>query len=159
MKTISLTQGKVTLVDDADYAKLAKHKWCAMRVRRLWYAVRVITLSGHGSDRKRRTLLMHREIMGATGTIEVDHENSDGLDNQRHNLRLATSLQNSQNTRDVVSSSRFKGVSWHKASERWRASIRANGRQISLGYFFDEAVAGEAYKRAALKYFGAFARY
>jgi hypothetical protein len=59
MKTIPLTQGKVALVDDEDYPELSKFRWCAVRHRNTWYAVR-----GESADGRRLTVRMHRQILG-----------------------------------------------------------------------------------------------
>ena len=45
--------------------------------------------------------------------------------------------------------SEFFGVSWHKQSGRWRASIREDGKQHNLGYFDDEQEAARAFDAAA----------
>lgn len=82
----------------------------------------------------------------------------DGLNNQRHNLRVATQMQNGQNQRPQTGkSSQYKGVSWYKASSAWRARIRVNKVLILLGEFASELEAAYAYDAAAREAFGEFA--
>ena len=38
----------------------------------------------------------------------------------------------------------YRGVSWRKDLEKWRAFVRANGKTISLGVFTDELEAAAA---------------
>lgn len=160
VKIISLTQGQVALVDDEDYARLNVHKWCAqkqpLKNRFIFYAVRCLPrLNG-----KRLRLNMHHEVLGITGLgIKVDHKNSNGLDNQKENLRPATRSQNSQNAQKAPNcSSKLKGVCWHKRRNKWNARIQLNGQRQSLGYFESETDAGNAYDFAAKQKFREFAR-
>ncbi len=44
--------------------------------------------------------------------------------------------------------SEYKGVSFHKASNKWRAEIRINGKNKYLGYFKTELEAHQAYQNA-----------
>ena len=147
MKEIPLTQGKVALVDDADYEWLNQWKWCASRRSKTWYAVR--------SSCK---IYMHRVIMDSP-EIQVDHEDLDGLNNQRANLRLATDVQNQQNT-GVSHNNRsgFKGVSWKKSHRKWQAYIRVDGKNRFLGYFDDPEEAKRVRDQSAILYHGGFAR-
>ena len=155
-KSIPLTRGFVALVDDEDYARLVAHKWCAMTNGHTSYAVRARSRR-HGG--RPGLILMHRIIIGATDEQIVDHENGNGLDNRRANLRFATESQNHWNQRPQVGrSSRFKGVSWHRLHARWRATIWFGGRSHALGYFSVETDAARAYDAAARTHFGAFAR-
>lgn len=55
-------------------------------------------------------------------------------------------------------SSRYRGVSWKKAIEKWRAYINKDGRRLHLGYFSSEEDAAYAYDAAAVQIFGDFAR-
>lgn len=92
------------------------------------------------------------------GVEKIDHRDGDGLNNQRHNLRPATTRQNGQNRRKVAAaSSAFKGVSFHLRDRKWQARIKVSAARIQLGYFESEADAARAYNAAALKYFGEFA--
>lgn len=45
MKTITLTQGEVALVDDADYGQLSRYKWFVSKREHTCYACRRILLS------------------------------------------------------------------------------------------------------------------
>lgn len=105
---------------------------------------------------------MHRVILSRKlrhSNFELtDHKNRDKLDNCRSNLRPATYLQNSGNQKTGYGSSKFKGVSWYKVTEKWLSQIQFEGKTKHLGYFTDELDAAKAYNEAALKHFGEFAR-
>lgn len=148
MKQITLTQGKVALVDDADFESLNQFKWHAAKIGGVFYALR------YARDLKQH-VRMHIELLGYKG---IDHIDGNGLNNQRSNLRPASVAQNNRNVglrRDNRSG--FKGVSFHKHNQKWRAYI-AFQRWIHIGYFSTAAEAAHAYDIAAKKYFGTFAR-
>lgn len=156
MKIIPLTQGKVAIVDDADYDWLNQWRWYARKNRNTFYAVRVVYLP-HG---KRTTILMHRQILGLEfgDKRESDHKNHEGLNNRRCNLRVCNCAQNQQNRNARRShSSAYKGVGWHKPRHNWRARIVNNGHRICLGYFVSEINAAHAYDKASKELFGEFA--
>jgi HNH endonuclease len=154
MKAIPLTQGKVALVDDADFEWLSQWKWQAVLEGHVWYAIR----TDRSGDRERK-VKMHRLIMGEPEGVEIDHQDGDGLNNQRGNLRQATHSQNHQNRRKIRGcSSKYKGVSWHKLCKRWQAYIKLSGVRRHLGLFKSEKVAALAYDFAARDLFGEFAK-
>ena len=154
VKGISLTQGKVTLVDDADYEWLNQWKWYAHRShperKEVFYALR--------SD-KRYTVAMHRLILDVPKGLQVDHINHNGLDNRRCNIRLCTQSQNTANSSHLRpnKTSQYRGVHWDKTHNRWRAGIRVNNKPYRLGRFTSEIDAARVYNRAALEHFGEFA--
>lgn len=98
-------------------------------------------------------------MRGAWPTGVVDHRNGNTVDDAWKNLRDCSRKQNSQNRRlNANSRSRHKGVQWNSRRGRWVALIRVNGKRLFLGYFEDPAAGALAYKAAALKHFGEFAR-
>lgn len=143
------------LVDDEDYDFLNQFTWSARKSRKkYWYAQRMYTKNGG-----RRTILMHRLILGVTNPkIFTDHEDHNGLNNQRKNLRVATPAQNSANkSSHKNASSKYLGVSWDKKLSKWRSRIMTNGVNKNLGFFRDEADAAIAYNEAAIKLHQEFA--
>ena len=151
MKEIELSQGKVALLDDEDYEWLNQWKWYAVSCGWSFYAARS---RRHNSPPTR----MHRLILGAQSGQLVDHRDGDGLNNQRANLRFATHRQNSTHRiRGPRNRSGYRGVSWDKSSNKWRASIRLDGRVVHLGMFTDPVEAAHAYDAAAIAHHGEFA--
>ena len=69
-------------------------------------------------------------------TLEIDHLNHDKLDNRIDNLSLGSAQSNMRNLpmRDDNTSGRV-GVSWAKREQRWRAQIKVDGQNKSLGYY------------------------
>ena len=47
------------------------------------------------------------------------------------------------------SSSKFRGVSWHKAGQKWQAKINIDGKLTRLGFFDDEETAARKYDEHA----------
>lgn len=69
-----------------------------------------------------------------------------------------TLLAEARRERKKRTSSRFIGVAWHKAAQKWSASIYTNGQHRYLGLFDDEVMAAEAYDHEAIKLRGDKAR-
>jgi hypothetical protein len=157
MKEIKLTQGKVALVDDADYEWLNQWKWHANISRNTFYAKRAVWISG---EKKYIHIKMHRLILGLTDPLVLaDHKDGNGLNNQRENLRSCTEHENRKNRSSYIGSkSKYKGVSLSPPSPNWRATITINGRMKHLGYFAKEEDAALAYNEAAANHHGEFAR-
>ena len=77
---------------------------------------------------------------GKWPTLEVDHINRDTADNRLINLRAVNARTNSLNR------STFKGGVSKLPSGNWRARIRVNGKQISIGTFALKEDALNAYQ-------------
>jgi hypothetical protein len=91
---------------------------------------------------------------------DIDHKDTNYLNNAWDNLRPATRSQNNANThRPTTNTSGFKGVWWNPPTCNWRAHIQVNGRHIHLGLFDTPENAHAAYCAAAARHFGEFARY
>jgi hypothetical protein len=160
MKTIKLTQGKESIVDDEDYQELNKYKWfCDSN----GYAVRAITIQSQnkkfGIKHKQKTILMHKVINNTPEGFETDHINGIKLDNRKSNLRIATSSQNKANVGlRTDNTSGYKGVCWNKKARKWVAQIMFNNEKIYIGYFAKKEQAATAYNTKALELFGEFVK-
>ncbi len=141
--------GRVAIIDVEDYDLISPWNWCLfeqVRQGRLHgpYAIRR-TPPGGG------TTLMHKLI---TGFDSTDHQDHDGLNNRRSNLR--DGARNQQNVRMHLSgSSRFKGVT--RRPHGWVAQLGHRGKNYYLGFFSDEEDAALAYDAAAWQMFGEYA--
>jgi hypothetical protein len=153
MKSIPLTRGFVTVVDDQNYEWLSQWSWCASSNRGQPYAIRGVNL-GNG---KHEGIKMHRVIINAPDGMEVDHISGDRLDNQRSNLRLCTVKQNRINRRrNNRGTSRYKGVT--RVGKWWLAQIQHDYVKHHLGKYSSEQDAALAYNEAAKRLHGEFAR-
>lgn len=148
---IPLTGGKYAVVSPEDYQWLSHWNWYLSGA----YAVR--EESGKG-------IYMHVEVMKCRVGIvpkvnqKIDHRNQDPLDNHRSNLRVATNALNVANSGLRSSnSSGYKGVSLHKVTQKWAASIRCGDRGVHLGVYKTREEAAYVYDQAALQIFGEFA--
>lgn len=114
-----------------------------------------VTLEGKSQYAHRLIFLWHHGYLPSS----IDHIDGNPRNNRIENLRGATHGQNHGNRKKPVNNtSGFKGVSWHKKSNKWCASIKVKYQQIYLGLYENPSVAAEAYASAAKKYFGEFAR-
>jgi hypothetical protein len=85
----------------------------------------------------------------------LDHIDLDKANDALSNLRLATKGQNCLNSKlSSRNTSGFRGVSFCNTTQRWRSSIRINGREKNLGRYDTPEEAHEAWKAAAASAFG-----
>lgn len=142
MKTITLSQGKEAIVDDVDFEHLSKRPWSFAE----GYAVR---------RQGKKTLRMHREVIGARSGMLVDHRNGNTLDNRRENLRECSYGHSVLNTRaHSRSKTGVKGVV--RFRDKYRATIQFRGKWKHIGLFETLEAAKEAYMDASLEMHGAF---
>lgn len=152
MKAIVLTRGRIATVDDEDFDRVNQHKGYARRKGSQYYGARSVILS----DGRRIQERLHQFLLGVRG---IDHQDGDGLNNRRGNLRRATQTQNMRGSRRKAhgATSQYRGVSWYSPSQKWRAKLKTGGQQIHLGHFDSETDAALAYDAAARLLFGDFA--
>jgi hypothetical protein len=151
-------------VDDEDYERLVALGPWRLRVagvvgktaNLLFYAYRVERIDG-----KQRMFMMHRELINVPEGYDTDHRDSNGLNNQKSNLRVATRSQNNANRRKGLEcSSVYKGVSskyFNGKFHHWQARIGCGGKKIDLGMFNNEHEAALAYNKKAKELYGEFA--
>lgn len=90
---------------------------------------------------------------------EIDHINGNVADNRIENLREANRHEQMWNRkRPVTNTSGFKGVSFYKRRDCWRANIANGGKLVHLGYFKTPEAAHEAYVAAAKAIRGDYVR-
>ena len=135
------------MVDDEDYGFLNQFFW---QVDREGIIKTRSKENGH-------VLLTHLLMKPPKG-FEIDHKDRNRLNNQKSNLRFATSAQNKMNRgprKDCKSG--YKGVSWHKQRKKWTTRIKIKNKYLFLGLFEDIKQAAFVYNNAAKKYFREFA--
>jgi hypothetical protein len=145
MQQLLLTKGQFALVDDCYYEQiLALGHWCYAHNH---YAV-LYRRDGERCTTRFLQRVCMELILGhpIPPQLQVDHINRDRLDNQRHNLRLATRSQNQANKGRQVNTSCYKGVNANKG--KWEARIRFNGRRVYLGRYSDALTAAMIYDAA-----------
>jgi HNH endonuclease/AP2 domain len=90
----------------------------------------------------------------------LDHRDGDPTNNRISNLREATQSQNMGNSKKPnYNTSGLKGVFWHARACKWSSQIRADGKKYHLGLFETKEASHLAYKSAAIKHHGEFARW
>ena len=140
-------------VDDDDYEKLKGHTWSYHKPSSEGSSGYLTTKP---SDRPHK-VRMHELIIGKEPGKVVDHIDGDGLNNQKHNLRFATSTQNAWN-RKPPNGRKYKGTRYEKNRRCWYAEIYAHGVKYHCGSFETEEDAARAYDKRARELHGEFAR-
>lgn len=86
-------------------------------------------------------------VYGLWPKQEIDHIDGDPLNNRIANLRDVPPSINMWNQHRVRknNTSGYTGVSWHKATQRYRATIRMSWRTYHIGYFGTPEEARDAY--------------
>ena len=79
-------------------------------------------------------------------SLEIDHINGDRLNNNVDNLRIVNHQENMWNRKET------KGYHYHKASNKFKAQINLNDKNIHLGLFTTEEDARQAYLNAKTIY-------
>ena len=128
--------------------------WQSLRPR---YRNKHLTSYVRGRDNKtKKTVLLHRLLVGAFCGEEVDHINGDGMDNRLCNLQLVTRTQNQQKRRPRKGLT-TRGVHFIARLNKWQARLTFEGKRHSLGLFTAKEEAIKAYNEKAKTVHGKFA--
>lgn len=97
MQYIPLTKGCCTVVDEEDYERLNRYIWFTLDYPKVRYAGRWLPRT-----KPRKLLRMHHAILNVSpdqlGYSVVDHEDRNGLNNQKSNLSIVTRRDNALNS-------------------------------------------------------------
>ena len=78
----------------------------------------------------------------------IDHFDINPLNNKIENLRVVNQSQNTRNQNKRQNcSSKYIGVYWNKKNNKWKVSIKIDGKSKYLGLFDNEEEAYECYKK------------
>ena len=155
MREIILTDNQIALVDNVDFEHLNQFRWFPVRRRKVTYAGRSVW-----SDTKQqpRVVLMHCDLMNPPPKLMVDHQDHNGLNNQRSNLRICSNSENLCNRpKPCHNTSGYKGVIINHKRNAIYGRIRKNGIEYHLGTFQTVEEAARAYDVKALELHGEFA--
>lgn len=138
-----------TVIDISDLDKVKHLKWYVSTEGNQTYAK---CRNPSGSTPK--LLRLHRLI--CDGSL-VDHEDGDGLNNRKQNLRPACRSRNGFNRGITkLNTSGYKGVTLQKQTGKWIAQIWAFKKKHHLGLYATAEDAYEAYCKAARQLHGEF---
>jgi hypothetical protein len=105
---------------------------------------------------------LHRYIMAKLEKIIipegnlVTHKNGIKYDNSFSNLSIVTKdyISASSKAKKENNTSQYKGVTFHKLTNKWMSRIKYQGKKINLGYFVNEDDAGKKYDMAYVSIHG-----
>ncbi len=150
MAGIKMPCGRVAVIDDADVRLIDGFRlYSEVRKHTVYVQCHKKGLP-HG-----RYVYLHVLITGRLGN---DHEDGDGLNNGRSNLRPATSGQNTKNGPKRSGENQFKGVQFHKRTGKWRAQISVNYKRLVGTLRTTPVEAAQDYDALARHHHGEFAR-
>ena len=90
----------------------------------------------------------------------IDHIDGNKLNNRIENLRLASKIENAQNSKlRSDNSTGVKGLRWHSQRNKWNVRLVINKKEKSFGLFEDFELAELVAFEAREKYHGQFARH
>ena len=105
---------------------------------------------GKGKTHMIHQLVANEFIEKPDGKNCVDHIDKNRLNNIVENLRWVSSSENNRNRSMMANNtSNFKGISYHKRQQKYRARIMHEGKYYHLGYFHTAEEAARAYDAKA----------
>lgn len=138
-----------TIVDVEDFDLVKDYAWSQIGSRQVQCCMKSIHVS------------LPRWILGIHGKNQDDnvfHIDRNLLNNRRSNLKIVGKAQ-CQHAQVIPknNTSGFKGVTFHKSSQKWMARIHLDNKPIYLGLHPTREDAAVVYNEKALELFGEFA--
>ncbi|MEB8091882.1 AP2/ERF family transcription factor [Mammaliicoccus lentus] len=136
VKSIFLQDGEEIFVDDEDYERVNEFKW--------YKDFFMNSRSIRTGNRKNRIKLNSFIKSGSYQIVKNNDFTKNNLTTKGNKTRWTGANYNS--------SSKYKGVSWHKRDKKWCVGIRIGGELKFLGSFKREDDAAKVYNQAVLEY-------
>lgn len=141
--------------DDSDLKMVKGIKWTATRKP----PAKTIYVTAYILGKK---WTIHRWLLQPEPHQKVDHQDGNGLNNKRDNIRIATQSQNMGNAGpNSKNTSGYKGVYFwtdkRNGYSTWRAQLHHEGKRIDMGSFKTKEDAARAYDAKAIELRGEFA--
>lgn len=133
------------IIDSKNIDKINKYTWWISKKECGYFIVY--------TQVKRKTILLHRVILGVTDKdYVVDHIDHNTLNNLEENLRICTGAENMQNrkmTNRKNKTSNTRGVYWREDHKRWVAQVVLNKKKVFTKEFkvLDDAILAVAEAR------------
>lgn len=147
--------GNYALVSNKDYPIINNYNWYASVGCNTIYAA----CNNPEIKVNIASMSMHRFVLNVIDSkIKIDHKDGNGLNNQRNNLRIATSSQNRANSRLSKNNTHgFIGIKRNNTGLGWSANVRHNKKTNWVGSFVSKEDAAYHRDLVAIKLFGDFA--
>ena len=144
MKCTKFSTGRFFIFDREDLPIVEKYHW----------TINDTTGNITPTSNKLHNFQLCRLIARAGDDVVVTHNNGLYWDVRRENLRLIAHEEKRFVRRVQANDSGYKGVSYDKRSEKYRARITLDRKTINLGFYATARKAADAYDVAALEHFG-----
>ena len=138
VKSIFLQDGEEIFVDDEDYERVNQHTWFKR-------------YSKNTRNIHTRIGVEKSEILLTTFIQSGSFQKIKNNDFTRSNLTTKGNSSKWQKPK-FNNSSKYKGVHWHKCSNKWISRIKVEGKFKYLGLFETEDLAASAYNEAVDEY-------
>jgi hypothetical protein len=122
-RIINLTQGFITLVDEADYLIVSKYKWFAVVTVTGPNGYHVAACRWTKGESPRRLIYMSYAVLGLkylNNDKVIDHINRNALDNRKINLRITNKSVNAFNSDRSINAS---FIWYDRCKDRFKAYV------------------------------------